>query len=58
MIHVEHVKPQVVTIPLTSAFLCSDCNSISNSSVLCPKCASNSLFPLATWLNRTVLKVQ
>ncbi len=38
--------------PLSSAYLCQDCNSIGNSSKQCPACASEVLMNLATVLNR------
>jgi hypothetical protein len=41
-------------IPLTSAYLCQDCNSVGNSSMQCPACASASLMGLAGVLNRKV----
>ncbi|MGA3011344.1 MAG: hypothetical protein ABSD72_13890 [Terracidiphilus sp.] len=39
-------------IPLTSAYLCQDCNSVGNSSKQCPACASSVLMGLATVLDR------
>jgi len=39
-------------IPLTSAYLCQDCNSVGNCSVQCPACASEALLGLAGVLNR------
>jgi len=41
-------------IPLTSAYLCQDCNSVGNSSMQCPACASEALMGLAGVLNRKV----
>jgi len=39
-------------IPLTSAYLCQDCNCVGNCSVQCPACASEALMGLAGVLNR------
>lgn len=39
-------------IPLASAYLCQDCNCVSNSSRRCPACASEVLLGLAGILNR------
>jgi hypothetical protein len=39
-------------IPLTSAYLCQDCNSVGNSAVQCPACASEALMGLSGVLNR------
>jgi hypothetical protein len=39
-------------LPLESAYLCQDCNSISNCSRRCPACASEVLMGLAAVLNR------
>lgn len=41
-------------IPLASAYLCQDCNCVSNCSRACPACASESLMGLAGILNREV----
>ncbi len=40
---------QVTVISLTSAYLCLDCDTISNLPDCCPRCASghNSMMPLA-----------
>jgi hypothetical protein len=40
-------------IPLTSAYLCQDCNSVGNCAVQCPACASEALMGLAGVLDRT-----
>jgi hypothetical protein len=34
-------------IPLNSAYLCQDCDSVGNSSMQCPACASEVLMGLA-----------
>lgn len=39
-------------IPLTSAYLCQDCNSVGNCAVQCPACASEALMGLAGVLDR------
>lgn len=39
-------------IPLTGAYLCQDCNSVGNSAMNCPACASTVLLALAVVLNR------
>lgn len=39
-------------IPLTSAYLCQDCNCVGNCAVQCPACASEALMGLAGILNR------
>lgn len=41
-------------IPLTSAYLCQDCNCVGNCSVQCPACASEALMGLAGVLDRRV----
>jgi hypothetical protein len=42
--------------PLTSAYLCPDCNSIGNNSMHCPACASDVLMALEGVLNRKITK--
>jgi hypothetical protein len=39
-------------IPLASAYLCPNCNSIGNCSERCPACASPALLGLANVLDR------
>lgn len=39
-------------IPLTSAYLCQDCNCVGNCASKCPACASEVLMGLAGVLNR------
>ena len=41
-------------IPISSAYLCADCNSIGNNSQRCPACASTVLMNLAGVLDREV----
>ena len=41
--------------PMKSAYLCQDCNSIGNSSVQCPACASQALLGLSTVLDREAI---
>lgn len=45
-------SPMPVHIPLTAAYLCQDCNCVSNCSRRCPACASEVLMGLAGVLNR------
>jgi hypothetical protein len=42
-------------MPLASAYLCQDCNCVSNCSRRCPACASEVLMGLAGILNREVV---
>ena len=44
--------PLLLHIPLTSAYLCQDCNSIGNCARQCPACASEVLMSLSGVLNR------
>lgn len=39
-------------IPLSSAYLCQDCNCIGNNANHCPACASSALLGLAGVLDR------
>jgi hypothetical protein len=39
-------------MPLTSAYLCQDCNCVGNCSQQCPACASEALMGLAGVLDR------
>jgi hypothetical protein len=39
-------------MPLTSAYLCQDCNCVGNCAQQCPACASEALMGLAGVLNR------
>ena len=39
-------------IPLSTAYLCQDCNCVGNCSEQCPACASTALLCLAGVLNR------
>ncbi len=38
-------------IPLNSAYLCQDCDSVGNNAMHCPACASGVLMGLARVLN-------
>jgi hypothetical protein len=40
------------SIPLESAYLCLDCNAISDDSRQCPACASGTVASLSGFLNR------
>ena len=44
--------PLLLHIPLSSAYLCQDCNSIGNCARQCPACASEVLMSLSGVLNR------
>jgi hypothetical protein len=49
--------PMLQHIPLKSAYLCQDCNSIGNCAEQCPACASAVLLNLSGVLDRdTVIK--
>ena len=51
----EEMKLKFVSMqhmPLTSAYLCQDCNCVGNSAMQCPACASTALLGLAAILNR------
>ena len=39
-------------MPLVSAYLCQDCNSVGNCSSQCPACASSALLALSAVLDR------
>ena len=47
--------PMLQHIPLKSAYLCPDCNSIGNCAVRCPACASEVLLGLSAVLDREVV---
>jgi len=44
--------PMMEHFPLTSAYLCPDCNCVSNCAVQCPACASQVVMSLAAVLDR------
>ncbi len=46
------ISPLSQHIPLRSAYLCQDCESVGNSSAQCPACASTALLGLANVLDR------
>jgi hypothetical protein len=46
--------PLLQHIPLVSAYLCPNCNSIGNSARQCPACACEVLMSLSGVLNRQV----
>ncbi len=50
--------PMLQHIPLDSAYLCQDCNSVGDCSTKCPACASRILLGLAAVLDRKVDTVQ
>lgn len=40
-------------IPLVRAYICQNCEVVSESAIQCPACACcTALYPLATWLGR------
>lgn len=43
-------------IPLSSAYLCQDCNCVGNNANQCPACASSALLGLANVLDREPMK--
>lgn len=43
---------EILYLPLADAYLCQDCNCVSNRSRCCPACASESILGLAAVLNR------
>jgi hypothetical protein len=45
-------------IPLSSAYLCQDCNCVGNNANQCPACASSALLGLAGVLDREPKKEQ
>lgn len=47
--------PMLQHIPLRAAYLCQDCDSIGNSAVRCPACASEVLLGLSAVLDREVV---
>jgi len=49
--------PLLQHIPLSSAYLCQDCDSIGNCARQCPACASEVLMSLSGVLNREVEEV-
>jgi hypothetical protein len=51
------LTPMLQHIPLTSAYLCQDCNCVGNCSVRCPACASQVLMGLAGILDREVEQI-
>lgn len=38
--------------PLNRAYLCSDCETVTNSPNQCPSCTSENLYPIIKFLNR------
>jgi hypothetical protein len=54
----EPVPMTLQYIPLASAYLCSDCNCVSNCSRSCPACASEALMGLSGILNREVEEIR
>lgn len=48
--------PAMLHMPLVSAYLCPDCNSIGNCAEQCPACASTTLMRLADVLDRRTVE--
>ena len=46
------VAEELDHIPLEAAYLCADCDAISNCAMRCPACAGESLLSVAQVLNR------
>jgi hypothetical protein len=44
--------PHMQHMPLTTAYLCQDCDCVGNCSEQCPACASRALMGLERVLNR------
>lgn len=44
--------PKTEYFPLASAYLCEDCQCVSNTAIRCPACASTALMNVALVLNR------
>lgn len=40
----------MITIPLSDASLCVECESISDGEQMCPSCGSSALMPVARWI--------
>jgi hypothetical protein len=51
-------SPMLQYIPLTSAYLCQDCDCVGNSATRCPACASTALLGLACVLNRNEVETE
>ena len=51
-------SPMLQHIPLTSAYLCQDCDAVGNSATRCPACASTALLGLSCVLNREIDEVE
>lgn len=43
---------ELTTIPLSTAYLCMDCNSVGPSAIECPDCKSRALLSLSAVLDR------
>jgi hypothetical protein len=41
---------ELVSLPLANSVLCVDCETISNSDSVCPKCGGRTLRPLSSWI--------
>jgi hypothetical protein len=53
--HIEPMSPTVFHFSLESAYLCENCNNVSNLPQVCPSCAcATAMIPLASILNRPI----
>jgi hypothetical protein len=50
---ITEANKQTYHFPLTGAYLCADCDMVTNNSQACPSCTSKSLIPLSGVVNRT-----
>lgn len=55
---VPAVLEDIQMVPIHRAMFCVDCRTVSNQTNTCPGCASATLWPLETWLERTVVDQQ
>jgi len=53
----EDAEEEITMIPLSTAYLCEDCQCVGSSSVQC-ECGSKSLLCLAVVLNREIAILQ
>jgi hypothetical protein len=47
-------KESINTIPLRDAYLCLDCETISDNSVACPKCSSIAVYSVSRFIDREI----
>jgi hypothetical protein len=41
-----------MTINLSNAYFCLDCEQIGDNAKVCPGCASSTVHPISSWINR------